>query len=261
MAENPNLGKSSQRFHMSRSVIVLVGGQFLSQIGNVALIVAAYWYASSRFGAASLGFLGLAAGLGGMISLLSGPFIDRWNSRHAMIAVDLLRALIMAALTVLILRHQLSLVRLTIGLFLLEAIGSLFSPAEMRLIPTLVQRDQLPSVNAVNRAAMSLAQVISWGVSGALLAVIGVAGLFLTNALSFVTSAISLMALQVGGAERKEPGAQQAPFRSGNLRRAFCAVLEALRDKGLRTAEKEFSPNNPRRDAVLWAGIDRDPQN
>ena len=43
--------------------------------------------------------------------------------------------------------------------------------------------------------------------------------------------------------------------------RAFCAVLEALRDKGLRTAEKEFSPNNPRRDAVLWAGIDRDPQN
>ena len=43
--------------------------------------------------------------------------------------------------------------------------------------------------------------------------------------------------------------------------RAFCAVLEALRDKGLRTAEKEFSPHNPRRDAVLWAGIDRDPQN
>ena len=43
--------------------------------------------------------------------------------------------------------------------------------------------------------------------------------------------------------------------------RAFCAVLEALRDKGLRTAEKEFSLNNPRRDAVLWAGIDRDPQN
>ncbi|MCL4495017.1 MAG: hypothetical protein M1294_09430 [Firmicutes bacterium] len=42
---------------------------------------------------------------------------------------------------------------------------------------------------------------------------------------------------------------------------AFCAVLEALRDKGLRTAEKEFSPNNPRRGAVLWAGIDRDPQN
>ena len=42
---------------------------------------------------------------------------------------------------------------------------------------------------------------------------------------------------------------------------AFCVVLEALRDKGLRTTEKEFSPNNPRRDAVLWAGIGRDLQN
>ena len=31
--------------------------------------------------------------------------------------------------------------------------------------------------------------------------------------------------------------------------------MEALRDKGLRTAEKEFSPNNPRRDAVLWARL------
>ena len=42
---------------------------------------------------------------------------------------------------------------------------------------------------------------------------------------------------------------------------AFFVVLEALRDKGLRTTEKEFSPNNPRRDAVLWAGIGRDLQN
>ncbi len=43
--------------------------------------------------------------------------------------------------------------------------------------------------------------------------------------------------------------------------RVFSTVLEALRGKTLRTTQKEVSSNNPRRDAVLWEGIDRDPQN
>lgn len=85
-------------------------------------------------------------------------------------------------MVVFVLFHQLSLWLLVIGLFLLEAIGSLFSPAEMRLIPKLVGLDELSGVNAFNRAAMSLAQVVSWGLSGVSLSVIAVDGLFLTNA-------------------------------------------------------------------------------
>jgi MFS family permease len=145
-----------------------------------------------------------------LFSISAGDLADRYDRRTVMIVSDLLRAGTMFGLVSVAMFSGPP--ALAVGLvFVSAALGTPFLPCVDATLPTLVERDQLPSANA----AITVIQYLSLAAGpavGGLIALIGSPELvFGLNGLSFVGSAllISLLPRQ----ETHEDVVEASPFR------------------------------------------------
>nr|WP_242951602.1 MFS transporter [Clostridium felsineum] len=74
--------------------------------------------------------------------------------------------------------------------FLVSSVGAFFSPSMISLIPTFVEKKDLPLANSMNRVTTSLYGIIDPAFAGVLIALLGVKPLFIMNSLSFLFSAL-----------------------------------------------------------------------
>jgi DHA3 family macrolide efflux protein-like MFS transporter len=177
----------------NRSFLILLSGQWVSQIGNVLFQMAAYWWVLTATGSHTLlGVVGGAFAAAALFSFVGGAFVDRWDRRRTMILADLVRALLALVLALLLALHLLGVLLLILLLVALAIAGSFFTPAELAFLPTLVAPEDLAAANGLNQSAGSLAQLIGAGLGGTLLALLGPFLLFLLNGLSFLASVLSL---------------------------------------------------------------------
>ena len=181
------------------NVWLLLGGQWISQMGDVCFTIAIFWYVlADTHSRQDLGWVGAATALTGVFSFLAGPWVDRWNRRKTMMTTDIVRFLFMAATVLALFEvHRLPLVLI---LFLVAAInlgGALFNPAQFALIPEVVDHEALEVVNGIDQSATSLAQWIGYGIGGIVLSIVGVIGLIGADAATFLVSASTLLGLKI----------------------------------------------------------------
>ncbi len=147
---------------------------------------------------------GTGAGVAGTVAfevvpvLLFGPVagvvIDRSPRRSVMIAADVLRAGLVAALAVL----DPSLA-LEYGVAFGLSCGTVaFNPAASSLLPDVVDDDDLVDANAALWTVAVLAQIVLAPTAGAIIAAVGVSVAFGINAASYVISALLLVGLRTG---------------------------------------------------------------
>ncbi|GBC76769.1 Enterobactin exporter EntS [bacterium HR08] len=136
-------------------------------------------------GMAALFFLTLA-----LIFPLAGAFVDRASPRRVMIVADSLRAGLMALLW---LAWEPSLIYLV--LLLAGGIACFFLSAQMALLPSVVEREELLVANAVSVQTQHANGILAPLLAGALIARLGERPCFALNGLSFLFSALCLSRL------------------------------------------------------------------
>lgn len=172
----------------------------VSQAGDVvqftALALLVYRLTGSGLGVSGLVLAEIAPVL--LLAPLAGPLVDRLPRVAVMVAADLVRMLLAAALA---LWHGDVTVVYTLA-FGLSAAAVFFNPAAGSLLPTLVAEEQLVSANSGIWSAAVLIQVALAPAAGVLATSAGFGWAFAVNAASFAASAMLLRGLRPGEALR-----------------------------------------------------------
>jgi MFS family permease len=179
----------------NRPFVALWLGQTISRFGDTLYDLALLWYVLDITGSAlAAGGIAIAAGGGRLLgSLVAGVLLDRLPARPLMLAVELLRCILTAALGASwLLGFAPSLPPLYALACALACGGALFAPARLAAIPRLVARESLLTANALDQLSASLVATLAWGASGAVVALLGPARGLLIDAATFLLSLLAI---------------------------------------------------------------------
>jgi MFS family permease len=182
-----------------RDFRILWFGAFTSTIGTWMQKVAQSWLifdiTRSSF------YLGLDDFLGQLpillLTLVGGVVADRHDRRRLLIGSQYVQMATAFTLAALVLVDQVRIWHI-LALSFASGLGQAFGgPAYQALVPSLVERKDLPNAIALNSIQFNLARVIGPLLAGVTLALYGAAMCFGLNGLSFFVVILALMALQV----------------------------------------------------------------
>ena len=191
------LRRALAAFHY-RDFRILWFGAFTSTVGNWMQQVAQAWLifelTHSSF------YLGLDFFLGQLpillLTLIGGVVADRYDRRHVLIGSQFVQMATAFALVALIWLNQLK-VEYILLLSFLAGLGQAFGgPAYQALIPSLVEKKDLPNAIALNSIQFNLARVFGPLLAGATLAAWGSAACFGLNGLSFLVVIGALLCMR-----------------------------------------------------------------
>ena len=153
-----------------------------------------------------------------LFTLFGGALADRFERRRLMQGTQtfaMLLALLLALLVwtdVVQVWHVLAIAALR-GIML-----SINLPTRQALLSDIVSREHLSNAIALNSASMNLTRVLGGSLGGLLITVVGTAGVFLFNGLSFIILIVSLAMMTIPAVER-----------SGSRRHFVRSIGEGLR--------------------------------
>jgi MFS family permease len=142
-----------------------------------------------------------------LVGPVAGVFVDRWNKRRTMLAMDALRVVLVLVLlpaTGLIPLPGVDGAQISLGwklgavyavVFLLNACGRFFRPASLTLVGDLVPQAQQARAMGMLRTSESLAILIGPALATPLLVAFGPYWALAINALSFLVSFVTILAI------------------------------------------------------------------
>lgn len=180
----------------------LVSGQVLSTLGDMLLVVALPFVVFRAGDAGDLAVVLTAFGLARAVGApIGGMLADRMDPRTVMLATDIGRAVVVAALVPVAVdpqRH--GLVFLAAGVAVLGLLDGVFLPPYWAKIPTLLPAEQLALGNAIGESLLVTAVMVGTFTGGLLAAVVSPAAVLVVNAVTFVISALTLLKMRGGRA-------------------------------------------------------------
>jgi MFS family permease len=163
-------------------------GAFISNIGSWIQSIALNWLVlqltQSALALGVVSFAGTVPILA--LSLIGGDYADR-TDRRVLLQVTQTLLLILAVGLAALTWWKLASIALIVGITLLTGIvTAINSPAWQTFIVDLVDDGELPTAIALNSTQFNLSRVAGPSIAGVLLAIIGAAGCFFVNGLSFL---------------------------------------------------------------------------
>jgi len=165
-------------------------GQLISQIGTWLQIVSEGWLVLQLTNSAFM--IGLVAACATVPSLLfslfGGLIVDRFDKKKLIIVTQscsMVFALCLATLTFL---HVITVWQIALFAFLLGVVNSVDMPARQAFINEMVEKDKLSSAIALNAGTFNSARVIGPSIAGILIAIIGPAGAYFLNGISYIAA-------------------------------------------------------------------------
>jgi MFS family permease len=213
-----------------RDYRLLWAGAFTSSVGTWMQEVAQNWLILTMTGSAFL--LGLDAFLGDvpflLFSLFGGVLADRFDRRRILLASQLVQMLSAFLLAGLILAGVVQVWMILLLSFVVGLAQSFGGPAYQALVPTLVDKEDLPNAVALNSIQFNLARVIGPVVAGVAFYKLGAAACFGLNGISFVAVIIAIVLLRRGA-----PIAPSSERVMDSLKTGLKAVRDAEALRGL----------------------------
>jgi MFS family permease len=178
---------------------LFLSGRLVSEIGSRitrdGLPVTAILALSAT--APQLAFLSAAQSLPGLfLSPLLGVAADRLRRRPLLIAGDLARALLLFTIPAAALMGQLSLVQLLVVTFAVSGLTVFYEIADQAYFPGLVGRNRLEEGNALVYGAGAIGETAGPTLMGTLVQWLGAPIAILVDAVSYLVSAWSLLAIR-----------------------------------------------------------------
>jgi MFS family permease len=142
----------------------------------------------------------------GFLGPLAGALVDRVSRRWCVIAADIVRAGAFAGMAVV------GGIEATIGFALLAgAATALYSPAALAALPSLVERERLPTVTSLYGGITDAGRTIGPALAAVAFPLVGADGVMMLNAATFAVSAIVLTAIPFGAAVARERDLEVEP--------------------------------------------------
>ncbi|KEO85221.1 MFS transporter [Tumebacillus flagellatus] len=207
-----------------RGYSLLFSGQVLSQLGDAVYEVGIVWlvYRLTESSAAALGWLAFCQSVPFLVcGLLAGVLADRWNRRTTMLVSDLVRAAAVAWLAVRYALGSLTVVEVCAVAALLTTARAFFHPAMRALYPEMLGREQLLLANSLSEGAKRICKVLGMLLGGVLMARAQADVVLWGNALSFLLSFATLLALKKtnlsGGGEALADRAASGALKAASI--------------------------------------------
>lgn len=179
----------------------LFAGRLISSIGDKFFTIALAWWVISLGGTESRIHLGILMALNLLPIVLFGPFmgtlVDRFDRRKCMLVADLCRGGLAALLFLLLATGTLTLPVLYLITFFIAVFVPLFEAAVSSSLQQLVDDEHLSAAVAVDSSVVYLSSILGALLGGVLMAIYGVSGAFLFNALSFFVSFLFILSIRV----------------------------------------------------------------
>jgi MFS family permease len=205
-------------------------GQSVSILGDQFYLVALPWLVLYLTGSGlALGSILLTATIMRVaFQLVGGAISDMVSQRKMMIASSLVRAIVCAILTALVLLDKIHLWHLFIIVAIFGMADAFFTPALKAFIPGIIPKENLVAGNSLLSTSSLLAMFLGPSLAGVLIAVVGTGGAFAFDTASFVFVAGCLLLM------RTPPSSDAAPEKIIAKTNAYRAQLLTSIGEGLR---------------------------
>lgn len=197
-------------------------GALVSRVGDFVLLVALPFYVYTSSGSA------LATGAMFVVEMvpaivlgsIAGVFVDRWDHRRTLIVCDLCRA--GTLLVLLAARTPESLWLIYPVACLQSVLAQFFTPGSFALLPYVVGEEHLMEANSVNAITANATRLVGPVLGGLVLAALGLAGVVVIDATSFLFSAAAIGLVRVPSVQLEHRESESAlPPIVGRQWRAF----------------------------------------
>ena len=145
----------------------------------------------------------LSSGPALIVGLTAGGFVDRTRRRGLLIAMDLVRAAVLATIPVAAWLHLLSMIQLYLAAVVVGAASVLFEIADHAYLPGLVARERITEANASLSASDAVSEIAGPALAGMLFQWFAGPLAVAVNALTYLVSAMFL-----GAIVKREPEPQ-----------------------------------------------------
>ncbi|HET8628459.1 MAG TPA: MFS transporter [Thermomicrobiales bacterium] len=183
------------------SMIVSNAGSWMQMIGQGWLV---YELTGSPFWLGMVSFARAVPTLA--FSLFGGVVADRVDRRHLLMFTQTCAGLLALILGVLTSAGVVTVWQIMAIAFVSATVMAFDSPTRQAIVPDLVGKDRLMNAVGLNSAAWNAAAVIGPSLAGVAIGVIGVAGCFYLNALSYAPVVWAVWAMSVRGSGRRPRG-------------------------------------------------------
>ena len=180
------------RLLRQQNIALLWWGGMISAVGDWVLLIGlpiyVYNLTGSTLATAAMFLAGLLPSL--LLSSVAGVFVDRWDRRRTLVHVNLLLAL---GLLPLLMVHTATRVWIVyVVSFAESALAQFAGPALGALVPYLVDEGDLPAANALLALSGNAARLGGPLLGGVLVTALGLGGVALVDAASFLVAAVSI---------------------------------------------------------------------
>src|SRR5437763_5648385 len=181
-----------------RNFALLWWGGLISLAGDWVLMIGlplqVYRMTGSTLATGTMFMAGLLPSL--LLGSLAGVFVDRWDRRSTMVIVNLLLAL--GLLPLLAVHSTAWLWVVYLVSFVEESLAQFIRPAEGALLPLLVDEEHLLTANSLGSLSSNMARLSGPLLGGVLVALLGLSGVALVDAASFLIAAALIALIAVG---------------------------------------------------------------
>ena len=190
----------------NRDYILLWSGQMISSVGSrVSMLAFPLFVLALTHSPAQAGLIGAMRGLPyALLMLPAGALVDRWNRKRVMILCDIGRAIALGSIPIALIIGYLTIAQIYIVSLVEGTLFVFFSLAETACLPQVVSKEQLPSAAAQGMVIDSVSGLIGPSMGGVLYG-IGRAVPFLTDAISYGASVVSLFCIKAKFQEERDP--------------------------------------------------------
>lgn len=196
-------------------------GQLISLIGTWMQSIGQAWLVLELTHSAwLLGVVGALQFLPVMLlSLFGGVLADRLPKRKILLFTQSFAMLQASLLWILVITGQVHIWQVLVLATLLGLTNSLDMPTRQAFVVEMVGREDLPNAIALNSSLFNMARIVGPGLGGLIIAWLGVAPLFLLNALSFIAVIVGLALINMRDlyAQAKRPIVMQDAKKQGTL--------------------------------------------
>lgn len=194
---------SSLRFRNFRLLFI---GTVFSHTGDFMQAMAQAWLVwtmtSSPFLLGLIGFCQAAPRL--ILGAIGGAIVDRLDRRRLLVITQNLAMVQAFVFWALVYFDLIRFWHILLLVLFIGTVNTLNQTARQSLINSLVPRGELMNAIALNSSIVNLSKVIGPSLGGVLIALIGVAGCLLVNAVSFLAIILSLLMMDLPPWQREE---------------------------------------------------------
>ena len=174
-------------------------GQLISNIGTWMQMTATSWLLYQLTGSAVLlGLNGIFRAIPALtLGVISGTFADRYDRRWMLLWTQVILGSLSLAVGFLDDFGHIQPWHIYTFTFMSAAVGAFDGPARQAMFPALVPRSALPNAVALNSLLWKGSALIGPSLGGVAISLMGTAGAFYANAMSFLVVVVTLLMLRV----------------------------------------------------------------